>query len=155
MRDRITLWADDMHLVAVALGKAGRGIHEGERVARMSWPRRHPCPTHALFLCTPPLHLPSPPPTAPSLTHACRADTLVDGWLRTGDVGQWMPDHHLKIIDRVKNIFKLAQGEFICAERVEAVYAGCPDVAQIMVCARASGLWLDTAHSIAWPCHDE
>eukprot|EP00047_Mylnosiga_fluctuans_P017984 m.66010 g.66010 ORF g.66010 m.66010 type:complete len:695 (-) comp7368_c1_seq2:51-2135(-) len=56
-----------------------------------------------------------------------------DGWLHTGDVGTWETDGSLRIIDRKKNIFKLAQGEFVAAEELENVFGKSKYISQIWV----------------------
>ncbi|KAJ3331582.1 Long chain acyl-CoA synthetase 7 peroxisomal, partial [Kappamyces sp. JEL0680] len=43
-----------------------------------------------------------------------------DGWLHTGDVGEILPNHTLRIIDRLNSVFKLSQGKFVAAEQVES-----------------------------------
>ncbi|XP_046560296.1 long-chain-fatty-acid--CoA ligase 1-like [Haliotis rubra] len=56
-----------------------------------------------------------------------------DGWLHTGDIGEWLPNGALKLIDRKKHIFKLAQGEYVAPEKIEATYVRSEFVAQVFI----------------------
>ncbi|KAJ2575262.1 long-chain fatty acid-CoA ligase [Coemansia sp. RSA 1836] len=60
-----------------------------------------------------------------------------DGWLRTGDVGQWVAGGRLAVIDRIRNLIKLASGEFVALEALEAAYAASAHVAHVCVVADA------------------
>ena len=46
-----------------------------------------------------------------------------------------IPEHGnaLKIVDRVKNIFKLQQGEFVSPEKIENIYSRCKYISQIFI----------------------
>ena len=58
-----------------------------------------------------------------------------DGWLHSGDIGIILPEHGnaIRIVDRVKNIFKLQQGEYISPEKIENIYECCKYIEQIFV----------------------
>ncbi|CAH8641225.1 unnamed protein product [Schistosoma mattheei] len=56
-----------------------------------------------------------------------------DGWIHTGDIGEWTEEGSLKIVDRVKSIFKLSQGEYIAPEKIEMAYQTCKLISQIFV----------------------
>ncbi|OTB03341.1 hypothetical protein M426DRAFT_321912 [Hypoxylon sp. CI-4A] len=60
------------------------------------------------------------------------------GWFKTGDIGEWDPHGHLKIIDRKKNLVKTLNGEYIALEKLESIYRSTQVVANICVYADQS-----------------
>lgn len=45
-----------------------------------------------------------------------------NGWFHTGDIGQFMSDGSIRIVDRKKNLVKLKGGEYIALEKMEVAY---------------------------------
>jgi len=55
----------------------------------------------------------------PDLTN----EVFKDGrWFHTGDIGQFLADGSLQIVDRKKNLVKLKGGEYVALEQMEMVY---------------------------------
>jgi long-chain acyl-CoA synthetase len=65
------------------------------------------------------------------------AETIVDGWLHTGDRGEISPDGYLKITGRLKDVFKTEKGKFVQPNKIESLLAGSPLIEQI--CITGSG----------------
>ena len=50
------------------------------------------------------------------------SEKFQDGYFCTGDIGVMERLGFVRVIDRKKNIFKLAQGEFVAPERIESIF---------------------------------
>ncbi|KYF49550.1 AMP-binding enzyme domain-containing protein [Toxoplasma gondii ARI] len=74
-----------------------------------------------------------------------------DGWMRTGDVVELLPSGAPRIIDRAKNIFKLAQGEYVAPERLENIFSSSPFVEQIYLHGDS---FQNSVVAIVVPCKD-
>jgi len=64
---------------------------------------------------------------------AATAETLKDGWLQTGDLGEFDPDGFLKITGRKKEIIITAGGKNIAPKNIEAALKDCDLVSQSVV----------------------
>ncbi|UKJ90135.2 long-chain acyl-CoA synthetase [Theileria orientalis] len=56
-----------------------------------------------------------------------------DGWYRTGDVVELLPNMGLKILDRARNFFKISQGEYIAPDKLENAYVNAKLVEQVYI----------------------
>ncbi|WP_294186748.1 long-chain fatty acid--CoA ligase [uncultured Sphingobacterium sp.] len=61
------------------------------------------------------------------------AEAIKDGWLYTGDIGEWVDGKFLKIIDRKKEMFKTSGGKYIVPQQIESRLVESPFIEQAMV----------------------
>jgi long-chain acyl-CoA synthetase len=61
------------------------------------------------------------------------AETIRDGWLHTGDIGEIDADGHLRIVDRKKDMIVNSGGDNIAPSRIEAMLGSRPEVGQCLV----------------------
>ncbi len=56
-----------------------------------------------------------------------------EGWLRTGDVGEWVDGTHLRIVDRIKDIIITAGGKNVAPSEIENSLKASPYVKEAVV----------------------
>ena len=56
-----------------------------------------------------------------------------DGWLHTGDVGEWVEGTHVKIVDRMKDIIITAGGKNISPSEIENTLKTSPFISEVVV----------------------
>jgi long-chain acyl-CoA synthetase len=64
------------------------------------------------------------------------AETIVDGWLLTGDIGMWIEvkgKKILKITDRKKELFKTSGGKYVAPQPIENKLKESPFIEQVLV----------------------
>ena len=61
------------------------------------------------------------------------AETVIDGWLHTGDIGTWINNKFLKITDRKKELFKTSGGKYVAPQPIENLLKSSLFIEQVMV----------------------
>jgi long-chain acyl-CoA synthetase len=70
-----------------------------------------------------------------------------DGWFRTGDAGRMLPDGHLFIVDRLKDMI-ISGGENVYCAEVEAALRSHPQVSQAAVIGVPDARWGEAVHAV-------
>jgi len=61
------------------------------------------------------------------------AETIIEGWLHTGDIGVFEDGKYLKITDRKKELFKTSGGKYVAPQPIENKMKESPFVEQMMI----------------------
>jgi long-chain acyl-CoA synthetase len=61
------------------------------------------------------------------------AETVINGWLHTGDIGEMIDGKYLKITDRKKELFKTSGGKYVAPQPIENKMKESPFIEQIVL----------------------
>ena len=61
------------------------------------------------------------------------AETIINGWLHTGDIGVFDENKYLKITDRKKELFKTSGGKYVAPQPIENKFKESPFIEQMIV----------------------
>jgi acyl-CoA synthetase (AMP-forming)/AMP-acid ligase II len=78
------------------------------------------------------------------------AETIVDGWLRTGDLGKVTTDGVYWLLDRAKDMI-ISGGSNVYAVEVEAALNAHPDVREVAVIGLVDDLWGELVAAVIVP----
>ncbi|GAA4261146.1 hypothetical protein GCM10022255_092640 [Dactylosporangium darangshiense] len=84
---------------------------------------------------------------------AATAQSIVDGWLRTGDAGSLDADGYLYLHDRIKDMI-VSGGENVYPAEVERVLAAHPAVLDVAVVGVPSARWGESPAAVVVPAGD-
>jgi len=78
------------------------------------------------------------------------AETLIDGWYRTGDLGRIDEDNMLSICGRVKNLIVTPNGKNVYPEEIENQLLKSPYIAEIMVYGHRVGATAEEVYAVIY-----
>ncbi|WP_334191712.1 class I adenylate-forming enzyme family protein [Pararhodobacter sp.] len=78
------------------------------------------------------------------------AETIVDGWLRTGDVGIMSADGYVTVVDRLKDMIVTGGENVFCGE-VENALSTYPGIAEVAVIGVPDQRWGEAVHAFIVP----
>ena len=77
---------------------------------------------------------------APDLSSGRRAENdpaherqVQDGWLHTGDLGEWSPEGHLRVIERTGDIIRTSSGKVISPSAIENLMKSSAFISEVLV----------------------
>lgn len=82
------------------------------------------------------------------------AETMVDGWLHTGDIGIADDDGYVTVHDRLKDMI-ISGGENVYPAELENIMLAHPDVADVAVIGQPSDTWGESPFAIVVPASDQ